>query len=227
MRGETENAGSAPAGWRERAEAISPLLRYAGGNRGGEAGILAKLFTILPERAGFAVEFGQRKLGSGTVAELIADRGWGALYLDREASEPLERRAARAGGTITLVRESVTPANINDLFERHGVPGDLDCLVIDIDGLDYPVWEAIDERYSPSLVVIEFNAHVAQGVAATIRAEGTGCTPAIRTTGRRSRPSTRSRRARGTDSSTSTAAGTSTSCETRSTSRQSWHCARR
>lgn len=144
------------------------MLAYVDGTRGGEAGVIEKLFAIVPVRAGFAVEFGQRAFGSSTVADLIASRGWGALYMDREAITPYEAKPAAGGGTLTLAREDVTPGTINELLDRHGVPEDLDCLVIDIDGLDYWVWDAIEARYSPSIVVIEFNAHVGAGVAATI-----------------------------------------------------------
>ena len=77
----------------------------------------------------------------------------------------------RTEGTITLARERVSPANISDLFAKYEVPEDLDCLVIDIDGLDYWVWEAL--AYEPSLVIIEFNAHVEFGVQATIESDDT------------------------------------------------------
>lgn len=161
---------SATAGqsWLDRAAEIAPLLRYADDSWGGEASVIAKATATLPMRAGFAVEFGQRTFGSATVAGLVADRGWGALYMDRETAKPLEIRPTASGRTVKLARETVAPSTINALFAKHDVPEDLDCLVIDIDGLDYWVWDALDERYSPSLVIVEFNAHVGAGVMATI-----------------------------------------------------------
>lgn len=147
------------------------MLGYAPADgSGGETGVLETIFSALPTRAGFGVEFGQRSIGSGTLADLIARRGWGALYLDREAVSQ-ETRAAANGTTITLARESVSPATINELFAKYEVPKDLDCVVIDIDGLDYWVWEALAPEYAPSLVVIEFNAHVGFDVQATIEAD--------------------------------------------------------
>ena len=75
--------------WKARAAELSPLLGYAEtGDWGGESGVLAKIFDMVPPRAHFTVEFGQRAIGSGTLAKLIAQRGWGALYMDREAAAP-------------------------------------------------------------------------------------------------------------------------------------------
>ena len=156
--------------WSSRVEEIAPLFRYADDSRGGEQGVVASLFSLpaLPTRAGFAVEFGQRNITSGTVGKLVAEQGWGALFMDSEAVSPRETQPAANGRTITLAQERIAPSNIDALFEKHGVPADLDCLVIDIDGLDYWVWDALSDRYSPSLVIVEFNSHVPYGVAATI-----------------------------------------------------------
>lgn len=158
--------------WKDSAAAISPLIAFCKtGSWGGESGVLDRIFSLVPETTGFAVEFGQRSIGAGTVAELIDARGWGALYMDVQAASPHEVKSVVAGKTITLARERIAPSNINDLFAKHKVPDEFDCLVIDIDGLDYWVWDALDPRYQPSLVVIEFNAHVALGVEASIVAD--------------------------------------------------------
>lgn len=155
--------------WKDNAAAISPLFGFTEvGSWGGESGVLDRIFSLIPEQTGFAVEFGQRSIGAGTVAELIAKRGWGALYMDLQAASPLEVKSVPANRTVTLARERISPSNINALFAKYEVPDSFDCLVIDIDGLDYWVWEAIDPRYQPSLVVVEFNAHVALGVEASI-----------------------------------------------------------
>ena len=170
-RADAGGAVAAPAGWHERASEIAPLLAHADDSFGGEAGVIAKVFEQVGERAGFAVEFGQRSFDAGTVTGLVAERGWGALYMDREPASELEVRDAANGSKLTLAAADVRPDNIAELFETHGVPADLDCLVIDIDGLDYWVWEAIGERWQPSLVIAEFNAHVDPAVAATIHAD--------------------------------------------------------
>jgi FkbM family methyltransferase len=153
--------------WLDRATAIAPLLAFAEhGTWGGESGVLAKIFDVVPAGPGFAVEIAQRAAGAATVARLVKSRRWGVLYLDREAEA-----TPPAMGTdppLTMARHVVSPANINELFARYGVPQGFDCLVIDIDGMDYWVWRALAPEYRPALVVIEFNAHVPAGVAATL-----------------------------------------------------------
>jgi hypothetical protein len=51
----------------------------------------------------------------------------------------------------------VTRENINRTIERAGISGDIGLLSIDIDGVDYWIWEAI-EIISPRIVVCEYNS---------------------------------------------------------------------
>jgi len=51
----------------------------------------------------------------------------------------------------------VTRENIDTLLADQGLSGDIGLLSIDIDGVDYWVWEAIT-AVSPAIVVIEYNA---------------------------------------------------------------------
>ncbi|MFO1337527.1 MAG: FkbM family methyltransferase [Burkholderiaceae bacterium] len=155
--------------WIAQAAALSPLIAHGQpGKGGGEDQIIAKVFEHLPAHAGFGVEFGQPVIGTGTLAAYMRQRQWGGLYMDPRAVSLLDARHLPNGRVLTLARETVTPANINALFERHSVPHDLDALVIDIDGFDYHAWDALDARYQPSLVIIEFNAHVGAELAASI-----------------------------------------------------------
>ena len=54
--------------------------------------------------------------------------------------------------------ESVTHENVNDLFKKYDVPENVDVVVIDVDGQDYWIWEALD--WKPQVVVIEFNTTI-------------------------------------------------------------------
>lgn len=65
--------------------------------------------------------------------------------------------ASYENSSINLQKEHITAENINDLFSKYNVPYDLDFISIDIDFNDFYVWRALDEKYKPSLVVIEFN----------------------------------------------------------------------
>ena len=72
--------------------------------------------------------------------------------------------------TIGLRKEWISAEAINVLFEKHGVPNDIDLHSIDLDYSDYWVWRAIDEtRFSARVVVVEYNGHVPAHEARTVR----------------------------------------------------------
>ena len=118
-------------------------------SQNGEDGIIEKIFEIVGTSSKYCVEFGAADGFGGSNTRLLRDRdGWKALLLDSDY-ENLE---------INLHKARITAENINDLFEQYGTPHDLDLISIDIDFNDFYVWKAIDEKYQPRLVVIEYNA---------------------------------------------------------------------
>jgi hypothetical protein len=66
-------------------------------------------------------------------------------------------RPAPEEGYPKIHKEHVTKENVNEIFARHQVPHDVDVCVIDIDGNDYWVWEALN--YEPRILMIEYNPH--------------------------------------------------------------------
>ena len=59
--------------------------------------------------------------------------------------------------SIDAVSAFVTRDNINELIGATGIEGEIGLLSIDVDGVDYWLWEAID-AVTPWIVVIEFNS---------------------------------------------------------------------
>jgi FkbM family methyltransferase len=156
--------------WLEDVAAISPLFAAADDQSwGGEAGVLAKLFLQIGFKSKFGVEFGQRSLRGSTIDCIARENGWSALYLDCALSEPVVEEATATGGVLKLVRENISPENICDILSSHSVPDEIDCLVIDVDGLDYWVWKSIGSIFKPRVVVIEFNRNVHFEISATIQ----------------------------------------------------------
>ena len=117
-------------------------------SQNGEDGILSKLFHLIDPVSKFGVEFGAYDGVTGSNTYLFRLQGWEALLLDRQFELP----------EINLHKAFITAENINELFEKYNVPLDLDLLSIDIDYNDFYIWHAIDEKYKPSVVVIEYNA---------------------------------------------------------------------
>ena len=58
--------------------------------------------------------------------------------------------------------------NINQLIQKNRFDGQLGLLSIDIDGNDLWVWQAIENKYQPKIVVIEYNPHLPPPINATI-----------------------------------------------------------
>ena len=125
-------------------------------SQNGEDGILLELIRLInPVR--FFVEFGVES-GIECNTRVLKHDGWVGVCWD----------GGNANHDWNLYQERVTAENINALFSKYHVPCDLGVLSIDIDGNDFHVWRAIDERYRPSIVIIEYNASVPLGQARTI-----------------------------------------------------------
>lgn len=127
-------------------------------SQNGEDGVIEALTRALGVDVTYFVEFGVGD-GSECNSRLLVDAfGWSGLYIEPDVAcfEHLDRRY-RYTSRVTCVNSSVTPGNINEIFDRHDVPRRFGLLSIDIDGQDYWVWESLDERYAPGIVVIECN----------------------------------------------------------------------
>lgn len=135
-------------------------------SQNGEDGILAEIFSRLPH-ARFFVEIGVEDGSQCNTALLAAHYGWQGVMI--EADETMfGRLAARyAGLPVTCLNMFVNRENIDAALHDAGVPRSLDLLSIDIDGNDYYVWEAT-AAFSPSVVVIEYNATFGPHASKTI-----------------------------------------------------------
>lgn len=128
-----------------------------------EDGIIWLLVSLLGARTRRIVEFGA---GDGTecnAANLILNHGWDAFLVDGDAANVelgrsfLSTRSIRRILPPHFVQSWVTRENVNALLADNGVTGQVDILSIDLDGIDYWVWDAIDV-IDPAIVIMEFNA---------------------------------------------------------------------
>ena len=129
----------------------------------GEDGVIAEILSRIGTTSRFFVEFGVESGREGNCVFLADVTGWSGLFLeaDDEHYASLSRKHA-ANERVTTLKATVTPLNVESLFETAGIPADPDVMSIDIDGSDYWVWEAIT-RYRPRVVVIEYNAALPPG----------------------------------------------------------------
>ncbi len=117
-------------------------------SQNGEDGVLEKIFELISPPSKYCVEFGGYDGITGSNTFFFREKGWERLLWDGSYEIP----------EYNLYKEFVTKENINKLFFKYGVPLELGLLSIDIDFNDFYVWQALDPKYRPAVVVIEYNA---------------------------------------------------------------------
>ena len=128
-------------------------------SQNGEDGVLQFLVDRLPQKQRFIVEFGAYDgVEMSNSRYWIEDRGWSGYLIesDKRFYHDLHK-LYRNNGLIKTENTLVTEENINALFKAAGVPQNFDILSIDIDSIDYYVWQSLTE-FSPRIVVIEHNS---------------------------------------------------------------------
>ena len=152
--------GSSRADLRDYAASVTSQL--------GEDGVIAEILRRLACEAKWCVEFGawDGVTKSNTFA-LTEHNGYSAVLIegDRKRAARLVRRYRNRPDVIALHQQVGWSAtdSLDAILSETPAPLDFDVLSIDIDGNDYHVWAAL-RNYRPSLVVIEFNPTIPNGV---------------------------------------------------------------
>jgi len=114
----------------------------------GEDGILLYLFSIIGTNNKKCVEI----CGGGgydNTANLIINHGWNGLFFEggEKSIQRGQQFYARCADTKVwppkLINAWVTAENINPLLQEQGYNGEIDLLSLDMDGVDYWIWQAI------------------------------------------------------------------------------------
>ena len=119
-----------------------------------EDGILEGIFTNIGTTNKYFIEFGAWDgVAFSNTANLRINENWDGLLL--------EGNKEKADKLSYIKHAFLTAENINEHFENNNVPKNYDLLSIDIDGNDYWIWKAIDEKkFRARVVVIEFNCNI-------------------------------------------------------------------
>lgn len=151
--------------WKAMARRGDPLppfgdVEFRAYSQNGEDGILLYLFSLLGTTNKIAVEICAGDGIQCNATNLILNHGWTALLVDGNEELVQKGRAFFAAHPDTFsypptfVRAWVDRESINEVIARHGFSGEIDLLSIDLDGVDYWIWDAIDV-VSPRVVVVE------------------------------------------------------------------------
>lgn len=132
-------------------------------SQNGEDGILLYLFSLLGTTNRKVVEVCAGNGIECNAANLLINHGWQGLLIDGDAEQIAGGRLFYANcrntlyGPPMLLAAWVTAENVNELVRHHRFDGEIDLLSLDLDGVDYWIWRALD-CIRPRVVIAEFNA---------------------------------------------------------------------
>lgn len=135
----------------------------------GEDGIIAYLVDSLPDLPPVFVEIGVERYVEANTRFLLTDRGWSGVVIDADAGEVARIRRSRIYWLHDLraLASRVTRENVDGLLADCDLAGDIGLLSLDIDGMDYWVWEALT-GIRPAIVVVEYNHRFGPHAAVTV-----------------------------------------------------------
>ncbi len=139
----------------------SSLRNYEGKvfSQYGEDGIVTEILRRTKITGGFCLEFGIENGTECNARNLLETSDWSAVLIDGSAKNVKSAQVLYADNPKVKVVESfLTVENILELFAELSIPTSPDLLSVDIDGNDYWIWERILTRYTPKVIVIEYNA---------------------------------------------------------------------
>jgi hypothetical protein len=126
-----------------------------------EDGILLYLFSVVGTTNRQAVEICAGDGMECNTANLLLNHGWYALLVDGDPSNVEKARRFYAQSKRTqifppkVVQAWITRDAVNQLIRDNGFSGEIDLLSLDLDGVDYWIWEAIPV-ISPRVVGLEY-----------------------------------------------------------------------
>lgn len=124
----------------------------------GEDGIIQRLTKVVDIKNKTFIEFGVEDFFESNCRFLMSKDNWKGFVIDGSSKNisRLKNSHFYWKHQLEAACAHVTRDNINELLERSGFDYDLGILSIDIDGMDYFVFEGISS-YKPRILVCEFN----------------------------------------------------------------------
>lgn len=147
-----------------RAKTILPSLNEVGFqaySQTDEDGILLFIFSIIGTTNKKCVEICAGNGIECNTANLIINQGWTGLLVDGNQELVWQGKIFYGTHRATYVYPPtflcawITRDNVNKILEEAGYTGEIDLLSLDMDGIDYWIWEAI-EVINPRVVVLEY-----------------------------------------------------------------------
>ncbi len=151
---------------RLRSGAPLPALRdveFGSFSQNGEDGVLLYILSLIGMGSRRCVEICAADGIQCNSANLVINHGFSALLVDgrerkvEEGRRFYEECPETAGREPVFVHAWVTRDTVDALVREHGFAGEIDVLSLDLDGVDYWIWEAL-ACVRPRVVVVEYHA---------------------------------------------------------------------
>jgi hypothetical protein len=153
--------------YRDRVERHLPLpsfddVEFRVHSQNGEDGILLYLFSILEAPTKRSVEICAGEGFECNTANLIINHGWRGLLVDGDEAKVQRAKDFYVPNRSTswfprhVAHAWATAENVDKYLRGYGFDGEIDLLSLDLDGIDYWIWKAM-ESVSPRVVVAEYN----------------------------------------------------------------------
>ena len=138
-----------------------------------EDGILLFIFSVIGTTNRLCVEICAGNGIECNTSNLIINHGWTGLLVDgnadlvRKGNEFYKANRATYVFPPTFLHAWITRDNINEILKNNHCQGQIDLLSIDMDGVDYWIWDAI-EIIAPRVVVAEYQDIIPADVSVTV-----------------------------------------------------------
>jgi len=127
-------------------------------SQNGEDGIIKEILNRIGKDnlSGNIVEFGTETGIEICSRLLVENHGFNALFIEASKEKFNHLQHMYTHNTrVVCYNEYVSVNNINNLISSV-FPGDIDIIIIDIDGIDYQIFNAVNNK--PKLFIVEYNA---------------------------------------------------------------------
>lgn len=126
-----------------------------------EDGILLYIFSLIKFDSKIVVDIGAGgSLTGSNAANLIIHHGFHGLLIEgnekrlNKVRQAFQHHPLTKGFPPKYINQLLSTTNVNSIIESAGFKGIIDLLLIDIDSIDYWIWECL-EVIQPRVVVIE------------------------------------------------------------------------
>jgi hypothetical protein len=125
----------------------------------GDDGIIQFLINYLNIENEVFIEFGVENYLESNTRFLLLNNCWKGLVMDGSAENIKQIQQSDVYWKFHLEAKQVfiTKENINQTIKQYTPENNIGLLVIDVDGNDYWIWEAIN-NLNPTIVIIEYNS---------------------------------------------------------------------